>query len=145
MSSNEPAIWRNFSKKRPPIYFELNDQEFHCRKALGAADLQDAMLKFRNAKADGSDIAPENLMERLGQALEVFLLPESFQRFMALITDKTAEEPVDIYQLMEIFQWLTEQYTQRPSGASADSSTSPETVDAGIASPVGALPLELTP
>lgn len=135
---SETAIFRDFSRKRRPIYFTIDDETFSCRKALGAEVLQDAMLKFKSARSDGGDVTAENVFVKISDALEILLLPESHERFMAAIKDKNREEPIDLVQLTEIFQWLIEQYTQRPTEALGDSSTSSKTDNAGTDSPAGA-------
>lgn len=135
----ETAIFRDFTKKRRPIYFMLNDERYDARKALGAAELQEAMLKFRTVKGaeDEADVTAENVMEKLSGALELLLLPESHVRFMAALKNPNAEEPIDMDQLKDIFLWLVEQYTQRPSQALSDSSNSQETASAGTDSLAG--------
>lgn len=139
---SETAIFRDFSRKRRPIFFTIDEDRFDCRKALGAADLQDAMMKFKGARAEGDDITTENVLEKISMALEILLLPESHKRFIEMIMDRDREEPIDLVQLTEIFQWLVEQYTARPTQALSDSSTSLKTDNAGTDSPDGAPLLE---
>lgn len=137
MSSNS-AIFKDFTQKRRPISFGIDGEEFHCHKALGAETLQEAMLRFRDTKEDGSDITADLIMDKMFSALELLLKEESFIRFKAIIKDKDRDEPVDIFQLKDIFSWLIEQYVQRPTEAFSGSLISPENANAGTSSPDGA-------
>lgn len=141
----ETAIFRDFSRKRLPIFFTIDDETFHCRKALGAELLQEAMLKFKGAREDGGDITAANVLEKISDALSILMMVESHARFMAAVKDRDREEPIDLGQLTEIFQWLIEKYTARPTEALPGSSTSLETDNAGIDSPAGVQQLELIP
>jgi hypothetical protein len=142
---SETAIFRDFSRKRREIFFTIEEERFDCRKALGAADLQQAMLKFKSARSEGEDVTAENVLAKISAALELLLLPDSHARFMAAVLDRDREEPIDLGQLTEIFQWLIEQYTVRPTEALSDSSTSSSTDNAGTASLDGALLPESIP
>lgn len=142
---SETAIFRDFSRKRRPIYFVIDEERFDCRKALGASVLQDAMGKFKSARAEGDDITAENVLAKVSAALELLMLGESHTRFMAAVLDRDREEPIGLDQLTEIFQWLIEQYTARPTEALSESSTTSSTDNAGTDSPAGAQQLELIP
>ena len=133
----ETAIFRDFSRKRLPIYFTIDEERFDCRKALGAELLQDAMLKFKGAREDGGDITADNVLTKISDALEILMLTDSHKRFMAAVTDRDREEPIDLGQLTEIFQWLIEKYTARPTEALPNSLTSSENGNAGTDSPAG--------
>jgi hypothetical protein len=141
----ETAHFRDFSRKRLPVYFVIDGEEFHCRKALGAELLQDAMIKFKDAHADGGDITAVNVLEKISDALEILMFEESHARFMAAVKDRQREEPIELGQLTEIFQWLIERYTARPTEALPDSSNSSETDNAGTDSPAGVQLPESTP
>lgn len=138
----ETVMFRDFSKKRPRIFFTIDDEEFDARKALPPAKLQEAMIKFRGAKTEDDESAMEHIMEKLTGGLELLLKPDSYVRFLALMNDEEREEPIDVPQLTEIFGWLIEKYTGHPTQALPDSSTSSETGSAGTVSPDGVQPPE---
>lgn len=142
---SENANFRDFSKKRRPIYFMIDEERFDCRKALGAAVLQEAMSKFKSARSEGDDITAETVLAKLSGALELLLLGDAHARFMAAVLDRDREEPIDLPQLTEIFTWLIEQYTVRPTEALSDSSPSSRTDNAGTDSLAGAQQPELIP
>lgn len=141
----ETAIFRDFSRKRRPIFFIIDDERFDCRKALGASILQDAMTKFRGARSEGDDITAENVFAKISAALELILMPDAHTRFMGAVLDRERDEPIDLQQLTEIFMWLIEQYTIRPTEALSESSTTSKIDNAGTDSPAGVQQLELTP
>lgn len=134
----ETTTFRDFSRKRPQIHFAIDGEEFEARKALTPARLQEAITKFRGAKAEGEDATSSNVLEKLTGALELLLKAESYPRFLAAMNDEDREEPIDVPQLTEIFQWLIEQYAMRPTEALSDSSTTSGTDSAGTVSPAGA-------
>ena len=138
----ETTTFRDFTRKRPRIHFAIGEEEFDARKALPPARLQDAMHKFRGANVE--DTTVDNIMEKLTGALELLLQPESYTRFVAAMNDEARDEPIDVPQLTEIFQWLIEQYTARPTEALPDSSTSSSNGSAGTDSPDGLQPAEST-
>lgn len=143
--SSDTANFRDFTKKRPPIYFIIDEDRFDCHKALSAVDLQKALERFRDSKSDGSDVTADNVMQKILSALELLLKPDSFTKFHVALYDETREEPIGLDQLKDIFEWLIEQYTQRPTSPLADSSDSSKSVNGGMSSPDGVLPLEWTP
>lgn len=141
---SETVAFRDFSRKRPRIFFTIDGEEFDARKALPPVKLQEAMVKFRGTKGD-DESRVDNIMEKLAGGLELLLKPESYGRFLILLNDDERDEPVDVLQLTEIFQWLIEKYTVHPTQALSDSSTSSETDSAGTVSPDGVQPPESTP
>jgi hypothetical protein len=136
--SDEAVIFRDFSRKRRPIFFTIDEERFDCHKALGIAELQEAMSKFRSARDEKEDVTAENVLHKLSAAMSILLKPESHTRFMDALFDQTREEPIDMEQLTEIFHWLIEQYTRRPTQAVPDSSNSSQDGNAGTDSPDGA-------
>lgn len=131
------ATFRDFSRKRSRIYFAIDGEEFDARKALAPKRLQEAMLTFR-ATQENEEVTAETVMDKLKAALKLLLKEESYNRFVVIMDDDERDEPIDVPQLTDIFQWLIEQYSQRPTQALSDSSTSSETDSAGTDSPAGA-------
>lgn len=93
-----------------------------------------------------SDIGTR-VLERVTPILKLMMKKESFKRFMIRFKPVVDEdgavvdenwEPIDHEQLLEIIQWLTEQYTGRPTepssnssgGSPSDDGTSPSTAGA---------------
>lgn len=143
---SETVSFRDFSKKRPRVYFGIDGEEFDARKALGPKRLQRAVTAFRGSqKAEGDEVDVDAAMDKLIMALQLILKEESYVRFIALMDDEERDEPIDVPQLTEIFQWLMEQYSQRPTEALSDSLNSSSTDNAGTGSLDGALQLELIP
>ncbi len=134
----ETTVFRDFTVKRRRIHFVIDGEEFDARKALSVAKLQAAMTKFRSAQGEVEAVTADTILEKLSGALELVLKPESYQRFIIMMNDEDRDEPIDVPQLMDIFQWLIGQYSVRPTEALPDSSTSSETDNAGTDSPAGA-------
>jgi hypothetical protein len=141
---SETTTFRDFSRKRPRIHFTIDGEEFEARKALTPARLQDAMTKFRGAKGEDAEVSATNVMEKLTGALELLLKAESYERFVMAMADEDREEPIDVPQLTEIFTWLIEKYSMRPTEALDNSSTSSKSANAGTGSLDGAPLPELT-
>lgn len=93
-------------EKLEPISFKLNDEEFHCVKALPGKVLLEMVAKS----------ASENAADQATMVTDFFtraLTDESLTRFNALIEDK--ERVVTAETLGEITGWLVEQYGDRPN------------------------------
>lgn len=93
-------------EKLEPISFKLNDEEFHCVKALPGKVLLEMVAKS----------ASENAADQANMVTDFFaraLTDESLTRFNALIEDK--ERIVTAETLGEITGWLVEQYGDRPN------------------------------
>lgn len=142
---SETTTFRDFSRKRPRIHFAIDGEEFDARKALPPQRLQEAVHKFRGAQSEDEETATANVMAKLTGALELLLKPESYQRFLIAMADEERDEPIDVSQLSEIFTWLIEQYSLRPTEALSESSNSSSTDNAGTDSPDGAQQPELIP
>lgn len=153
----DTAIFRDFTKKRPPVYFNIGDEKFHCFKALGPRRLQRAINAFREVQTQSKEGVTEGnvgqLLERITNTMIFFLKPESYKRFDALVRREDEDElendiedvadddyePVDVYQLIDILTWLLgDVYGARPTKPSSDSSTTSESDDGGTSSTAGA-------
>jgi hypothetical protein len=142
----DTANFRDFTKKRPDIYFLLNGDRFDCRKALTPKKLQLAMRSFKSIKAEfdavkdeglDSDNTPD-LISKISAVLVHFLKPESYQRFELMINEDEPDEPVDIQQLMEILQWVLESIAGRPTTPSPESTDSSPSDGTGTSLTAGA-------
>lgn len=139
----DTAHFRDFTKKRPPVYFHLNDERFDCAKAINPKKLQRAMNTFRGLKTDIEKGVDESnvadLLDRISDTMVFFMKAESYERFHALINDEDADEPVDHEQLVAILTWLLgEVYSARPSKPSSDSTTTSPIDGTGTISTDGA-------
>jgi hypothetical protein len=143
------ANYRDFTKKREPVHFGLNGQDFDCRKALTPRQLQLAMTAFKQVKRDFDRVAgsaanedgvPPELLQKVSDVLAHFVKAESFARLSAMLAEEEPEEPIDIQQLMEILQWLLEKMAARPTTPSPDSTDTSPSDGTGTALTAGAPP-----
>jgi hypothetical protein len=107
---------KDFSRKREPIRFRIDDDMFEAAPALPAGTLAEFAARFSGLRdSPGSaDVAP------LYEALSMVLLPESYERFAARMKDLAA--PIDVNQLNDVIVWLMEHYGKRPTVPSSISS-----------------------
>lgn len=94
------------TEEREPVSFKLFEEEFLCVQALPGKVLLNLVAK------SGSD----NAVDQANIITDFFasvLLPESLERFDALVLDK--EKAVSTDTLGEITGWLIEQYGERPN------------------------------
>lgn len=149
----DTANFRDFTKKRPELYFILNDERFNCRKALTPKKLQLAMRAFKGIKAE-FDAAKQvgldednatDLLSKISAVMVHFLKTESYERFELMLNEDEPDEPVDTQQLMEVLQWTLEQITGRPTTPSSESTDTSPSDGTGTSSTAGAQLEELIP
>lgn len=122
--------FKDFSKKRLPVYFTLDgDERFDCYVALALPSLQEIALIAGNMTA-------ETATDSFAEFFKVVLQPESAQRMEAKLKDRL--NPLDPEQANEVMQWLMEVYGLRPSRPSSGSSDGSPTGDVGTPSVAGA-------
>jgi hypothetical protein len=139
---SDQVQFKNFSRAKTNIHFDIEGVDYDCVNAIGATKLQQAIMVFRNAKDDTNE---ENVIDRLLGVLKFFIKPESFKVFHANVTNVDNEDPVDMVQLKDLLEWLIEVYGMRPTSPSSTSSSSSAADDGGTSSTDGAVQLELTP
>jgi len=100
------------SEDLPEIKFKLHGEEFECRSAIQGKVLLEVAKSADTGQAANAD---EIITKFYGSAL----LPESYERFEALIHDP--DKIVTVETLGEITGWLVEQYSGRPTQESSDS------------------------
>ena len=88
-----------------PLSFKIYDQEFNCRPALQGKVLLEMAVA---GNVDDTSAAAKIVDTFFAKAL----LPESLERFNALLSDP--DKIVTVEMLGEIAGWLTEQYSGRP-------------------------------
>ena len=88
-----------------PLSFKLHGEEFECRTNLQGKALLDIIA---NASDDGAGAA-----KSINDFFAVALLPESLEKFNALLTDP--DKIVTVEALGDITAWLVEEYSSRPT------------------------------
>lgn len=131
--SNDDVRFKDFSRKRKPIFFILDGptpegDRYDCYTALALPSLQEIALIAGNMTA-------ENATESFAEFFKVVLLPESAARIEEKLKDRLY--PMDPEQANEIMSWLMEVYGLRPSQPSSVSSDGSPTGDGGTPSVVG--------
>ncbi len=89
-----------------PLSFKLHGEEFTCRPTIQGKTLLDIVAN--SGSESGADVA-----KTITNFFEVTLLPESFERFNALLEDP--DKIVSVDTLGEITAWLVEEYSSRPT------------------------------
>jgi hypothetical protein len=143
---SEEIHFRDFTRKRKPVRFKIDDDVFVCVPALGTEDIQELVTVFRGTQSDDDSESDEVgktavVIGKIREAFRLFLLPDSYEVFVHRLGDR--KNPIDPLQLLEIVQWIVAIYTKRPTEPSPTSSTGSEIDDGGTDSTAGAQPKEL--
>jgi hypothetical protein len=135
---------RDFSRKRKRLDFTIEGDTFDAAPAL-PGDVFAEFVTLYNSTGDTETYQQQHDM--LKRALELALLPDSWQRFAARLKDK--ERPIDDDQMSDVVLWLLEEYGMRPTQPSPDSSDGPASPESGTNStestPAEASPSETSP
>lgn len=124
-----PAAARDFSRKRKRLHFTIDDDTFDAAEAL-PGDVFAEMVALYNSATDVETFQDQH--DLVKKALELALLPESWQRYAARLKDKT--RPIEDDQTSEIVMWLMEEYGLRPTQQSQPSSDGPPNPEPGTSS-----------
>jgi hypothetical protein len=131
---------RDFSRPRPSLAFTIDDDTFTPAPALpGDVYAEFVTLYNRTGRV-------ENYQEQhdlLKAALQLALLPESWDRFAQRLADKT--NPIDDDQMADVVLYLLEAYGLRPTQPSQPSSDGPPSPESGTSSTDTQPPQESTP
>jgi hypothetical protein len=130
---------RDFSKKRKRLDFTIEDDTFEAAPAL-PGDVFAEFVTLYNSTGDTETYQQQH--DLLKQAIELALLPESWERFAARLKDK--ERPIDDDQMSDVVLWLLEEYGMRPTQPSPDSSDGPASPESGTSSTENTQPEEST-
>jgi hypothetical protein len=130
---------RDFSKKRKRLDFTIEDDTFEAAPAL-PGDVFAEFVTLYNSTGDTETYQQQH--DLLKQAIELALLPESWERFAARLKDK--ERPIDDDQMSDVVLWLLEEYGMRPTQPSPDSSDGPASPESGTNS-TESTPAEASP
>lgn len=115
---------RDFSRPRKRLTFTIDDDTFEAAPAL-PGDIFTEFVTTYNGTADTKTYREQHDM--LKEALQLAMLPDSWERFSARLQDRT--RPIDDDQMADVVLWLLEEYGMRPtepSQPSSDGSPSPE-------------------
>ncbi|MFJ8538184.1 hypothetical protein [Streptomyces sp. NPDC093591] len=121
-----PAAAKDFSRKRKRLPFTIEGDTFEAAPALPGDVFAEFVTLYNNT---GDTETYQQQHDLLKQALELALLPESWQRFAARLKDK--ERPIDDDQMSDVVLWLLEEYGMRPTQPSPDSSDGPASPESG--------------
>jgi hypothetical protein len=129
---------RDFSRTSSGVQFTADGYTHICRPALAPEVMQDVVALTRDKK----------ITEDFGIVEEIFkqlMSPANFSEIQPRFR-RDHENPLGLAQILEIIEWLIEEYAQRPTTPPATSS-SPSQVEmdvTGTALTAGVQPLELT-
>lgn len=100
----------DFSKPRNRVAFRIDDDVFEAPPVLPAMVLLEYTKKFHSL---GQDADPAQHMDAMTGVLDLVLLPESYGRFVARLSDK--ENPIDLAQMQQAIEYVMEAYGMRPT------------------------------
>lgn len=129
--------FKDFSKKREPVEFKIDDDLFVAPPVLPIPTMQELAETAESIKTEKNNAA---LFAKITSIFDAVLTDTSARRFRERISSK--EEPVDIEQLVDIMLWLLEEYGLRPTQPSSDSSSGALSVTSGTLSTAGAPSVE---
>ncbi|MDJ1137927.1 hypothetical protein [Streptomyces iconiensis] len=120
---------RDFSRPRERKQFVIDDDTFEACRALPGEDFVVFIGHFE--EFDGAGSWRDNF-KAVVAALELVLLPDSFARARARLSDK--EHPIELDQIVEVLEWLVGEYADRPTQPSSDSSDGSDDQESGTSS-----------
>lgn len=139
MTAASPPAARDFSKKRKRLDFTIDTDTFDAAVAL-PGDIYAEFVTLYNKTGDVETYQDQH--DLLKSALQLALLPESWDRFAARLKDKT--RPIDDDQMADVVLWLLEEYGMRPTQPSQPSSDGPASPESGSSSTENTQPAEST-
>jgi hypothetical protein len=125
----EPVKFKDFTRKRTPIFFTIEEERFDCIVGLPVETLQEVALR-------AGDVNNTNAYDSMKEFFKLVIQPESVDRLLAMMKDR--DNPLEMEQATDIFMWLLEVYGLRPTTSSSGSSDGSPTDGAGTLSTVGA-------
>lgn len=130
---SEQVRFKDFGKKRTPVYFTVGDgaaNHFDCFPALSLPALQEMALL-------SGGFSMENAAATLETFFKLVMTEEDTARFMHRVLEDKAD-PIELSQVADIMHWLVEVYGNRPTQPSSDSSSGQPNDGSGTTSVVGA-------
>lgn len=134
-----PPAARDFTKKRKRLDFYIEPDTFDAAPVL-PGDVFAEFVTLYNSTGDTETYQQQH--DLLKRALELALLPDSWQRFADRLKDKT--QPIDDDQMSDVVLWLLEEYGMRPTQPSQPSSDGPASPESGTSSTESTQPEEST-
>ena len=126
---SDDVRFKDFTKKRKPVFFTVEGERFDCYPAIALPSLQEIVEVSR-------DFSTEKAVESFAAFFAVVMDEGNAARMEVLLRDKV--NPLDQEQAVEIMQWLLEVYGLRPTQPSSESVLGSPTDDAGTPSEAGA-------
>lgn len=120
----------DFSKPRTRVAFRIDDDVFEAPPVLPAMVLLEYTKKFHSL---GEDADPTQHMDAMMGVLDLVLLPESYGRFVARLSDK--ENPIDLAQMQQAIEYVMEAYGMRPTQLPSVSPDGQPSQESGTSSP----------
>ncbi|MFC8423934.1 hypothetical protein ACFUN7_24165 [Streptomyces sp. NPDC057236] len=139
LAPTPPPAARDFTKKRKRLDFQIDDDTFEAAPVL-PGDVFAEFVTLYNGTVDTETYQQQH--DLLKSALELALLPESWQRFAERLKDKA--DPIDDDQMSDVILWLLEEYGMRPTKPSQPSSDGPASPESGTSSTENTQPEEPT-
>jgi hypothetical protein len=130
---------RDFSRKRKSLDFTIDGDRFVPASVLPGDVYAEFVTLYNRTASVESYQAQHDLLK---SALQLALLPESWNRFAARLKDKT--NPIDDDQMADAVLYLLEAYGLRPTEPSQPSSDGPVSPVSGTSSTASTHPLEST-
>ena len=138
-SGGPPSAARDFTRPRKRLNFTIDDDTFEAASVL-PGDVFAEMVALHNLAVDAKTFQDQH--DLLKKALQIALLPESWERFAVRLKDK--ERPIDDDQTSDVVIWLMEEYGIRPTQPSQPSSDGPSSPESGTSSTESTQPAEST-
>lgn len=129
MTDLTPGTAKDFSRQRKRLTFTIDGDVFEAATVL-PGDIYAEFVTRYNGTSDTDSYQQQH--DSLKSALELALLPDSWQRFADRLKDK--EKPIDDDQMADVVLWLLEEYGMRPTRPSPDSSDGPASPESGTSS-----------
>ena len=129
MTAASPPAARDFTRKRKRLDFTIDRDTFDAAVAL-PGDVYAEFVALYNKTGDVETYQQQH--DLLKQALQLALMPDSWERFAARLNDKT--DPIDDDQMADVVLWLLEEYGMRPTQPSQPSSDGPASPESGTSS-----------
>ncbi|MEU9670407.1 hypothetical protein AB0E25_33505 [Streptomyces bobili] len=140
MAAAAPPAARDFSRKRKRLDFTIDGDTFVPAAAL-PGDVYAQFVTLYNKTGEVETYQEQH--DLLKSALQLALLPESWDRFADRLKDKT--NPIEDDQMAEAVLYLLEAYGLRPTQPSQPSSTGPASPASGTSSTDAQQPQESIP
>lgn len=124
--------YKKFSPKKKsvePVVFELMEERFTCVSNIPAG----VLIKLSNFQtSDGTDDQSPNtnLLQQVVDFIESVMVDGDIPRFRTILNSKDLEVPFD--ELVEIMNWLIEEYSDRPTKQPSSSEDGPQLTGNGL-------------